>query len=246
MTDHEKIIDKMRKLRAHQKSAEDIGNEAEAQAFALRFQELMSKHKIDMSDIEWEEHKKETPIVRVYVSHRRADLKTGKVRVSWMLNLARQIGIVHQCTILLITSTRDFFYVGEKLDAEASKEVYEYMVKVAETMAQKAYVKFFYECRDLGDVTLARGFKQSFLHGFTLRLKQRYDENQKKLEVGETGTALMRLSGALKRAKDSLENDPNLDTVKTSSSAKIDNLFGYAEGVDTANRVKFGAQELKA
>jgi len=43
MSDVETIIDKLRKLRAHAESAQKIGNEAEAQAFAAKVQELLSQ-----------------------------------------------------------------------------------------------------------------------------------------------------------------------------------------------------------
>lgn len=248
MTDEKKeqIIDKLRKLRAHQKSAEQIGSEDEAQAFAAAFKRILDNHKLDMSDIEWEEEKKQ-PIVRVYVSHKAAGLKTSKVRVAWMLDLARQIGIAHQCAILWGRSTRDFWFVGHQISAEAAREVYGYMVKVAETLAEKEYVKFFYKCKnELGDVRLARGYKQGFLFGFTGRLRQRYEEELKKLEQGHTGSALIRLSDALTLAKKSLEEDDSLSDIRVATQKKPDNIFGVLDGMKKADEVKFGAERLRS
>jgi hypothetical protein len=45
------VIDTLRKLIAHQKSAEQIGNTEEASAFAQKVQELLVKHQLEAADI---------------------------------------------------------------------------------------------------------------------------------------------------------------------------------------------------
>jgi 1,6-anhydro-N-acetylmuramate kinase len=47
----EKILEKLGKIKAHMESAQEIGNEAEAQAFASMLQNLLTKHKLEMTDI---------------------------------------------------------------------------------------------------------------------------------------------------------------------------------------------------
>lgn len=49
------IIEKLRKLIAMEQSARSIGSLAEAEAFASKVQELLSKHKLEMSEIELDE-----------------------------------------------------------------------------------------------------------------------------------------------------------------------------------------------
>lgn len=49
MTDREKILEKLRKLQAHADSAAEIGNEAEAEAFAAKVQELLTAYKISFA-----------------------------------------------------------------------------------------------------------------------------------------------------------------------------------------------------
>jgi Protein of unknown function (DUF2786) len=247
MSPNEKVVDKLRKIRAHQKSAEQIGNEEEAQAFALAFQRILQQHKLDMSDIEWEEHKKEEPIVRVYVSHREAGVRTGKVKVSWMLDLASQIGVAYSVKVLLIDKTRDFFYVGEQTSAEAAKSVYAYMVKVAENLADKEYVKFFYKCKEEGNVTAARGFRQGFLFGFTKRLRQRFNEQITQLSQGHTGCAIIRLSDAIKRAEKYIDDLPDTRDVRTSRQQLPENFHGVRAGIMKADAVRLGdAPRLKS
>lgn len=246
MTDQEKLIEKLQKIHAHSKSAEAIGSEEEAQAFALKLKELLDKHKLGMSDIEWEEHKKEVPIVQTYVSHKKAGLKTSQVRVAWMLDLAREIGSAYSCIILLINKTRDFCYVGEKIDGEQARDVYGYMVKVAENLADKEYVKFFYECHARGDVTQARDFRQGFLFGFVTRLRERFKEQERQLGQGEPGTALMRIKDTITRAKKSLEEDPDVKNVRASSMHTPKNVSGIMAGRRKADEVKFGADRINS
>ena len=59
MAQDEKLIDKLKKIKAHADSAEKIGNEEEAYAFAAMLQKLLAKHNLDMSQIEWEEKKQQ-------------------------------------------------------------------------------------------------------------------------------------------------------------------------------------------
>ena len=46
------IIEKLRKLIAHEKSARSIGNIHEAEAFASRIQTLLDEHKLSMGEVE--------------------------------------------------------------------------------------------------------------------------------------------------------------------------------------------------
>lgn len=48
------IIETLRKLIEHEKSASAIGNFAEAEAFAEKFQKLMEAHNLTMADLGWE------------------------------------------------------------------------------------------------------------------------------------------------------------------------------------------------
>ena len=49
----ENVIDKLRKIMAHAASAREIGNLAEAEAFAAKAQELLLRHKLDMTEVEF-------------------------------------------------------------------------------------------------------------------------------------------------------------------------------------------------
>ena len=62
MTDG-KILEKLGKIKNHMESAKEIGNEAEAQAFAAMLQTLLLKHKLSLTDVEYASEMKDEPIV---------------------------------------------------------------------------------------------------------------------------------------------------------------------------------------
>ena len=63
----EKILEKLGKIKAMADSAKEIGNEAEAQAFAAMLQNLLLKHKLDMTDVQYGVHLQEEPVEQSFV-----------------------------------------------------------------------------------------------------------------------------------------------------------------------------------
>lgn len=77
------IIEKLRKLIAMEQSARSIGSLAEAEAFASKVQELLSKHKLEMSEIELDEQEESDPIDWEEVRTDEAGFKTKRGRAAW-------------------------------------------------------------------------------------------------------------------------------------------------------------------
>lgn len=48
------IVERLRKLIEHEESANAIGNFAEAEAFAEKFQQLMEAHNLTLADLGWQ------------------------------------------------------------------------------------------------------------------------------------------------------------------------------------------------
>ena len=57
------IIDLLRKLIAQEKSEREIGNLAAAETFAAKAQELLTKHKLDMTEVEFAEEEANEPVI---------------------------------------------------------------------------------------------------------------------------------------------------------------------------------------
>jgi hypothetical protein len=178
--DRDKIIDKLKKMMAHAKSAEAIGSEAEAQAFATRVQQMIAQHMIDQSELEREEEQLINEIVSESPGWKQ--VRVRRKRVPWLNTLATCVADGNFCSLLISPKSSQVWFVGRKSNVELAIEVYTRLVDLAESIADKEYVKFFYECRDNGDQTAARGFRQSFLEGFARRMKMKYWEELKNIE----------------------------------------------------------------
>lgn len=63
MTEKEKVLSKLAKLRAHMESAKALGSEQEAEAFAGMFNRLLMEHELEASDVDYAERSREEPIV---------------------------------------------------------------------------------------------------------------------------------------------------------------------------------------
>lgn len=233
--EREKIVDKLRKLRAMAESAGKVGNEAEAQAFAEMVQTLLAKHKLEASEVEWEQQQKED-IVR-----ERVDIPgAGRRRIApWEIMLAVSVGRASGCRIMCHKNNTKaipiFWFAGAQTDAQAAREAFLYLHLAATHLAESHYVAYFHRCRKDGDVTRARGYKESWLSGFVLRLSERYDENLQAILSKAAGTAIIRVTGALDRVSKKLRQDG----VKTfeAEQVRIKNHSGYRHGTEAANKI---------
>lgn len=242
MTD---IKEKLLKIRNHMESAEKIGNIAEAEAFAAMMQKLMDKHMISLTDLEYQESKTEEIIERD-LDQKKYGIPRKNVRVEWQETLASIIAKAHNCAILVRSRSNLITFVGTKSDVDVAEYMFVTMSRLAETFAQKAYVKFFYECRDDGDVTMARGYKASFLRGFLVRLQQRLRETREETirEAANSSTAMVRISQALARVNTYL-NDPKFKSIPAAQGRRTGNRDGYHDGIAAANRVNLGGKAVQ-
>ena len=135
-----KIIDKLRKLIAHEQSARSIGNQVEAEAFAGRIQELLTAHKLSMSEIEFEEREAAEPI-----DFERVDLRTevrgsNRANLAWRVFIARAVAEANSCAVVNLAGTRGtaFSFVGRTSDRQLAKVLYLYLVELGEELATKA------------------------------------------------------------------------------------------------------------
>lgn len=223
MTDHDKIVDKVRKLKAHAESAQAIGNEAEAQAFAAAFQRMLTSHRLEMSDLEFTSFEREQPVEKHWVDYTNyPGIEFKRRRCSWMEDLADVIARAHFCRILVSHGNNSVTFVGKKEDAAVVEYMFVTLVRAIQKMADDAYAKYSLECvaecegcgehrskhRRASGSTLyctdggmfepnwakCRGFRPSFIESFIRRLTTRYREERERL--ASTSTALVRLKNS--------------------------------------------------
>lgn len=134
------IIDKLRKLIAHERSARSIGNLAEAEAFAGKIQELLTAHKLSMSEVDFAEREATEPI-----DWERVDLRTevsgsNRANLKWRVLIARAIAEANSCAVINSTGSRGtaFSFVGRTSDRQMAKVLYLYLVELGEELSTKS------------------------------------------------------------------------------------------------------------
>lgn len=167
MTDTEKLLDKLGKLKRHAESAKQIGNEAEAQAFADMFQRLVLANKIDVSEVSFEEQEREEPVGSHYIDYHKHGVKLKSRRTEWIQSLAGVVAEAHFCRILVHPGSSRITLVGRKSDCEVAEYVLVTLQRAAEKMAKRAYYKHWFELFEICSRvwwTEGRAYRHAFIH----------------------------------------------------------------------------------
>ena len=233
----ERIIDKLRKLNAKAENLKGLGSEAEAQVFAEAVQRMLADYKLSMTDVQFEEHKKTEPVGDHIVNWEEHNIRERRTRILWIERLSAIIAQAHQCRILVMPGTSRIIIVGRESDRKVAEYVMVTLVRSAESIADKEYVKFFYKCKDEGDVTRARGFRESFLMGFVSRIQKRYMDAR--AAMGNDSTALIRFD--TKEVENYIAGKkPAAQLTRTNS-----NHAGYIRGQQVANSISLTANAME-
>lgn len=153
------ILDRVRKLYRHANSAKELGNEAEAAAFAAKVQELVLQHRLDMTAIEQEEMERTEPVEEetIEASELGLRVKLYATRQSWFGILINGCAPMSFCRVIGSSSNGQrnrYHIIGRKSDRENLKQLVAYLTAACYDMAQEAAASAFN--------------KRSFLHGFRL------------------------------------------------------------------------------
>lgn len=250
----DKIIDKIQKLKRHAESAEAIGNEAEAQAFAEAFQRLMLEHKVHMTDIEFQKMEVEEPVGHHPIDYRKyPDLKVRQVRIEWIEKLAVAVAEAHFCHVTMDRNTTRFTLIGRAQDAAVAEYMIVTLQRAAESLAKKAHTSYLWECYKVDrNCKRAKGFKESYLRSFVMRIIQRYHDERNRhtgqhalVRINKSALAVksfmdaLRAQGAVKNAKALARNNPSWNgegVRRGTAAANAINLDGKAIATASAPR----------
>jgi len=154
----EKIIDKLQKLQSKAESAATLGNEAEALAFATKVQELLSKHKLNMSVLSIKQQDEEEPMGEDTVQTR------GKMkRAGWVVQLADAVAKAYYCGLLIMTHSDAIILVGRKTDRQIAEFVLLRLINFIEAEGKRQHSALRYRLwKENGDMSGAHGFIASF------------------------------------------------------------------------------------
>lgn len=213
MSSQERLLEKLAKIKAMAEGAKAIGSEAEAQAFADMLNDLLVKHKIEMSDVEFANLEREEPVEREPWAETNARTKTlidagvrhRKNRVLWMERLAGVIARAHCCQTIVYSGSSTISLVGRRSDRAVADYMIVTLTRAAQDLAKHQLQKYRWEVykRD-GHCRAAQGFHAAFLQAFVMRLMERFDDRRRQREQaeGSTCTALVRIDKEQKAVDD--------------------------------------------
>lgn len=209
------VLDLLAKLMRHEQSAREVGSLAEAEAFASKVQQLLTAHKLDMSEIQFEQREQFEPIDEVPVSARDIGIKQKRKRVEWQEGLAFAIANCNGCQILVSNWSNTVFFVGRTSDRQACAQVYARFVRMAFDLAEKSAE----ETRDAQRMKCMarngqwyngavfahwmRAYKSSFCVGFSTVMQVRFSEQSRQMEEAKKATEGENCSAMVHIRKDS-------------------------------------------
>lgn len=197
------IVEKLKKLIAHEQSARVIGNTAEAESFATKIQEMLVRHKLSMSEVECAAEDQTNPIGT-------AVSPTKKTRVaSWAGVLAWGIAQSFYCDHLVRDGhgrrKTEIAFIGRESDREAAAALFNYLyalgiemavAKICDLKSDVGVRSAVGKMRSEGfsDATkalnqIARNYKADFLTGYTSALYRRLVANKRHLEESAAPSA---------------------------------------------------------
>jgi hypothetical protein len=124
--------------------------------------------------------------------------------------------------------------------------VYLKLANVAESLADKEYVKYFYEMKNQGDATRARGFRTSFLVGFCARIGQRYVDWMEAIKAyyAHDKKALVVLKTSHEKVDEWLEQKNVKKSKVQHKGSSVTNRAGWVRGREKAEEVDLSGHEI--
>lgn len=208
--DHrQKIIKKLVKMQASAASEAKLGNSEAAETFAAAINRMLIEYELNPTDLDYARATDDDPVIQVEADLAKYDIPQKKHRIAWQEELARIVANAHLCQFLVHRKANSIWFVGTRAHAVVAEYVYCILVRSAFYMSDEEL--FFYQSRVEmeGQPWKAKGFQESWLSSFVHRVRERLDEERKKVIAEETARhqglsndqALMRLSGALVKAQ---------------------------------------------
>lgn len=265
----EGVMRKLAKIKALKESAEAIGSEGEAMAAAAMLNELLMKHKLEISDIDYELEIKEEPVDTfsvgggVFYKDGKAyykeypEVEVRSKRLDWSERLAKIVVKAHGCTHLVEPGSSRLYFVGRKSNVAIAEYIYITMFRTIEKLSWKEYktkrnktkweqIKHYPKAQQSQvevDYYELEGYRASWIAGFIARLAEMFREiDERRAAEATTGTALMRIDKDKQAV--ALYMEDNSEPVGGLNGGGSNNGSGYRDGKNKANQVGITAAGL--
>jgi hypothetical protein len=230
MSNTERIIDRLKKLIRHERSARQCSTPEEAAAFAARIQEQLSKHKNEMSEVRVD-NEPEDRVGEQTVKAGHYSVRFGRGYVPLEDNrMMRVVSEAYFCSAIGLPRTNKILLVGAEEDRAVVVEMFRFLTSTMKRMARDEEEKTRRARRSV------RKFKPHFYLGFTRTVDRRYEAMRETNEC----TALVRADALVRQYVES-----NYETVKQAPrKQKRINKNGYFAGVVAGSQVDLGTNVL--
>jgi hypothetical protein len=197
MAERETVLERIRKNLRMAESAEKLGNQHEAEAFAAMAQKMMLVHQVEMSDLEVANQDRNDPLGTEYFNIATA---AGwrpfrqKKREQWLMTLVSAVCDAHTCKFWYVPNTKTIRIIGRGANRDAVKYVLTVLARESDKMADRHERVSRNEARK-GGLPMPVEPKRAFLFGFADAIQDRlYQERERfKKEYRSAGTALVRI-----------------------------------------------------
>lgn len=245
----ENVIDKLRKLMAMQESAKKIGNIEEAQAFAAKAQELLTKYKLEMTDVEYAEQETAEPVMGEFFSAQELlSLSVKKRHDNWIGMLVNAVAEANFCQVIRERRTNSFTVVGRATDRATTKNLFEYLSRACIEMAPQQAELFFGPSPIPGfRHPRERSFISSFKLGFACAVYDRLEVKKLELRAGAPEQGLIRIDQlelAVKKTFEEMFPDTCFGSTARfyhGSGFDAGEAYGSRVGINSTKRLGAGA-----
>lgn len=254
------ILEKLRKLIAHEKSARTIGNIHEAEAFAAKIQDLLTSHKLGMDEVEYSEREASEPVDFERVHEREAGTT---FRASWLIELAKAIAEVNGCDFVRAGGSRGtaFNFCGRTSDRQVAKVLFLYLAQLGEELCAKCSKedegeqKFKFTDTKHIDGTTPQWFHAAFKswmqkyrngwkEGFSTAVCQRLRGNYAKAVKTATSMSIVWINKDALAVKKFV--DDNCTTVRSGSWQKDGSQDGFKRGKALGSAINLTPHNVSA
>jgi len=241
MTSNEviKLKDKMQKLLNHATSAENIGNQAEAEAFMKKLNKLCLQHKIAMTEIQaFDPENSDESITDQMVDKYENGLPIVSRRQAIVERLAGCIARANNCTFLISRGSNDIWFAGRDQDRKFAIHMFSYAWKSMLEDCNREQKKTYYHFKKLGMLEQAKGFKASFKKGFVSAIEDRLHEAREEVkETVDEKTFALITTNQLIAVRDYVANKYGQGKASYVRGQSSSNEHGYRAGQNSGRSV---------
>lgn len=231
VSDADRIVDLLQKLIAKEKSCREIGTEwtlREAEALAGRIAELLTRHKLSMSDVELARHERDQPVEMEEYDFEVAGVDRTDHRVDWLELLGNAVARGFFCRVLVWAGSNRLTFVGRKRDREIAIWLFCVVARKLEREPDRQ-VLIRRQVYGKGSIPDAATWKSGFRRGAVEAIRVRLEAARAAATAGQNDRALVLVRRADDAVDDWMRQNLNLVSMPAVGGRHVD-AHGRAAG----------------